>query len=310
MEAHTPPTSTGTSDLSKIDKDCASSIKELGWWQGSIIRDADLRAISSGLPAGCDYWVLATQTCNLYNENFDSIHSVEWIGARTITKLGLPRSGADPRRFHCRALTISHASVAEELLLDCDIQARHWTNRRLLAELKPLSTALRDGSRADERHKDDFIGWVARSYTRLELSDVLNVALGKSKIADIIKKVLNDHHPRIYGVYLEISDSEDRATAFVEPPCEVELFFVVYDSSDEGPVKETLHDVLKQKVENPKYFPGPNVSRMIERRHVPEKFNIDFESMVKPMAQWSAVEINKCVRYSFFDHLSDSGLSA
>ena len=311
LEAHTLPTSTGTSGHSGNDKDCACSIQELGWWQGSVISDGDLRVCVTDLPVGFDYWVLATQTCNLYNENFDSIHSAEWIGAKAIAEFdGLRACGSDPRRLHCRASTSAQTVPLEELLLDCDIQARYWISRRFLAKLKPLSMTLRDDAGANEKEKDKFIAWVARSYTRLELSDALNDALRRSKIRDIIEKVLKGHHASIYGVYLEISDEHESSTASVEPPCAVELTFVVYKAADEASVKQTLQAVLMQKVENPKYFAGNNVAKNIERQHVPEKFNIEFTHAVRPTAQWTVDQINACVRYTFNDHLSDSGLSA
>jgi hypothetical protein len=124
---------------------------------------------------GYDFWVLATQTCNLYNDNFDAVHSAEWVGAKKIERLtGAQASGSNPRRLHCAATTSAGTDPEEALLLDCDIQARHWTPRRILSELKPLPVAFRDGEAGGDRRKDSFIGWIARSYTRLELSDELN----------------------------------------------------------------------------------------------------------------------------------------
>ena len=275
-----------------------------------MIADAKLRTKSPALPEGYDYWVLATQTCNLYSDNFEAIRLAEWVGANVIAEKGRQASGADPRSLHCCATAAPCSGNNDKLVLDCDIQARHWTDRRILALLDSPTMAFRDGESASELRKDSFVGWIARSYTRLELSDALNVALGKSKIEDIIDKLLKRHHGLIYGVFLDISDDHENSAVLVKPPCFLELIFVVYRSEDEAPVKASLQEVLSQKVDNPKYQPGPNVAKMIERRHVPDKFMIQFQSAVRTMDQWSAVQISRCLRYSFVDHLSDSGLAA
>lgn len=87
VEAPIPQTPSGTSDRSGTDKDCACQIKDRGWWQGSVVPDGHLRSKSPTLVQGYDFWVLATQTCNLYNDNFDAVHSAEWVGAKKIERL-------------------------------------------------------------------------------------------------------------------------------------------------------------------------------------------------------------------------------
>ena len=311
VEAPIPQTPSGISDQSGTDKDCACQIKDLGWWQGSVVPDGDLRSKSPTLVQGYDFWVLATQTCNLYNDNFDAVHSAEWVGAKKIERLaGAQASGSNPRRLHSTATTSEGTDPEKDLLLDCDIQARHWTPRRILSELTPLAVAFRDGEAVSDRRKDSFIGWIARSYTRLELSDELNAAITQSKIKDIIDNVLHAHHELIYGVFLEITDEQESATVLVKPPCFIELTFVLHDATDEASVQATLKEVENQQVDNPRYVPGPNVSRKIARKHVSQKFEIDYESAVRLTSQWSASQISKCVRFSFVDFLSNSRASA
>jgi hypothetical protein len=122
--------------------------------------------------------------------------------------------------------------------------------------------------------------------------------------------VLQAHHELVYGVFLEITDDQESPTVHVKPPCFIELTFVLHDAKDEAAVRATLKDVENQQVDNPRYVPGPNVSRKIARKHVPQKFEIEYESAVRLTGQWSADQISKCVRFSFVDFLSDSRSSA
>jgi hypothetical protein len=314
--AQSTQTSSATSAVDRTDVECAQCIRALGWWQGSIITDERLRQVMPDLPTGFDHWVMASQTCNLYNTDFSHVRMVEWIGARKINALGRPRSGIDPRRLHCRATTGSGGDQTAELLLELDIQTRAWMQRALLADLTPHETALRDGREPSQHAKDHFIGWMARSYTRLELSDALNDALKNSKITDIIDKVATKHGDLIWGIFLEIGDYEEEdeetprtATADIEPPCMVEVTFVVYRGKDEATVRESLNAVRSQEVPNPKYVPGPNVKRDIARALVAEKFHIELTCEVRPMAQWTAAQISQTVRYSLLDHLSGSDVA-
>jgi len=59
--------------------------------------------------------------------------------------------------------------------------------------------------RPDDRHKDIFARWLARGYTRLELSDELGRALEAGKFKQAIDNLVKRHERQIFGVFFELT---------------------------------------------------------------------------------------------------------
>src|ERR1700676_722797 len=69
-------TATPSDDLATV----LIQIKDKGWWQGSVIDSRQL----AGLGHPCDeaeFWIVASQTCNLYNPSFDKVPVFEVVGS-------------------------------------------------------------------------------------------------------------------------------------------------------------------------------------------------------------------------------------
>jgi hypothetical protein len=81
-----------------------AKIRNAGWWQGSVVDEATLRDVEPSLPCGHDYWVMATQTCNLYNKDFAKISKVEWVAAkRVLDSVPAQKGGRNPRLLEVKA---------------------------------------------------------------------------------------------------------------------------------------------------------------------------------------------------------------
>jgi hypothetical protein len=84
----------------ELNEALLSTIKEKKWWQGSVIP-----ASSLGLEDQSDanYWVIATQACNLYNPNFEKVPVFELVAARQIDGCNPQMiKGDNPRVLHVK----------------------------------------------------------------------------------------------------------------------------------------------------------------------------------------------------------------
>ncbi len=208
-DTHTTTTSTVAPSPS-TGKEQAQSIRSNGWWQGSIIPAVTLRELDATLPAGGHdaptHWVIASQACNLFNEDFEKIPVVEWIGAIQIEDSATDsrqKFGKNPRLLHCYVLD----EHDKPIWYQCNINERHWSSRACLASARP-TFALKDGIVPGDwttQQKDIFARWIARSYTRLELSDELGTALNRGKFYAALEGGLKGREKDVFGIFLDIA---------------------------------------------------------------------------------------------------------
>ncbi len=298
-----------------IDSACVSDIKNLGWWQGSFALKSSFVENGIDVPFECDFWVLASQTCNICSENFESVPLVEWIGAskidaKTYTESGIKSSGSHPRNLFVYATS---SDGLEQEYFSLEIHARIWHDRRKLAKLVPLSIQLRDsvtGSAA--KQKDAFIGWMARSYTRVELSNELNDALTESRVIKILDKEVAGLSSDLYGIYLEIASNDGVHPTHLIPAannmCDVDVMFICKDTADILDIQTRLSNAMKRKVGNPLKRPDakdglPKEVELVERA---KHYFLNVTVLAK---SWTDVNLNQLgglVRYTLQDHLSNS----
>lgn len=309
-ETATPTTSSAPSSPPRTDEETAKKIRFNGWWQGSVLPEDVLRSVTGEkLTEGGPRWILASQTCNLYNPDFTKIRLIEWVGAKVIHAAEINpkmRAGRNPRILHCQATGPSQ----EDVWLECDLQLRHWTDRKILADIEPAPISFRDdpSKQTDLQCKDIFIRWVARSYTRLELSDELGKALQDEKIEDLIGKICKAHESEIYGVFLEINDETEQTPAVeVKPPCTVEITFVAQPNSKIAEISKIVKDFYEAEVPNPMFTPGSNFPKKVKRKTLNNTKSIKASWAYKSTEEWNISDLEKTLRYSFIDYFSDSG---
>lgn len=282
-------TNTATSDAEIVAK-----IQQEGWWQGSVIEAGALRSVEPSLPEGFDYWVMASQTCNLYNNNLEKISKVEWVGANKVDKSEpKQKGGRNPRLLETMA---SHPNG--DVWLVCNTQERHWGRRANMARIKP-SMALKNalGAAQSERHKDNFAAWLARAYTRLELSNELGHALDKGKFMAAVEKLIDAHEADIFGIFIKVSDDEGASPEHVKPPCYVDLKIVVERRGDLEKVNKKLADLFNAE------FATPN-GKKTRTQILATDHKIIVDPQAMPAVRWDATLIEQHMRFNFNDYLS------
>ncbi|MDD0969343.1 MULTISPECIES: hypothetical protein [Pseudomonas] len=299
----------GSQILANYDIDLATSIKSAGWWQGSVVSEKRLQAPSTE-DSGEGWWIVASQTCNLYNPDFCKIPVVELISAQLIQKLEKSYSrGSNPRTLHVEA--IGNGST---VYFEVDIQKRIWLNRAELASIGSPDYEVVDSSRdspdwANTQWLDNFAGWIARSYTRVTLPDEFNSILKDSKIQDVLDGKLMRTN-KLYGIYLNISSaSEEEWTGnlgLMPPPYFLEISLVTDEDEDPEPIvaalkKSLFEDKISTKVSG---------DEKLSRADVAGRCGLTIRPAGvtgRNIADTSLLEIKTSIRYTLNDFLSLSG---
>jgi hypothetical protein len=157
------------------------------------------------------HWIIASQTCNVYNPSLEDVPRIELIGASFLSeaefKLDVSK-GARPRLLHTRASAVDGTT----LTLSVQIQDRLWIDRANLPLIpSPVYGILDFADDPAGRYKETFANWIARSYTRVELPDSFNLALNESGIKKKILAKLRTSEEKIHGVFFQVSHSIDVA---------------------------------------------------------------------------------------------------
>lgn len=290
-----------------------TEIKERQWWQGSLISGSDLSKIE-GNSRQSDWWIIASQACNLYNPCFANVPVFEIIAAKKIEACDPGKiRGDNPRVLHIEA-----RSEKEVIPLELNIQNRQWCPRRLLAELPAPRFHVLDSERgleADWLKKqwlDKFIGWLGRSYNRVALPDDFNDAMRKSKLKDIFERKLTTHKDELYGIYLSLASGGDDHWSGIlgkmPPPYLLNIVLVVYEDVDPEQLRKKLLDQLfSEEIKDPE-----NSTAIITRARLAERYKIRLiEADVEAwsVADITLLQLKSLVRYSLVDHLSDSSMA-
>jgi len=301
--------------VSDIDTLCIDQIKKLGWWQGAFSFKSNLKEKGIEISFECDYWVLASQTCNICSDNFESVPLVEWIGANKIDEntykgSSIKSSGSHPRNLYVYATS---NDGSEKVYFSLEIHARVWFDRRILSELTPLSIQLRDVGISDaENQKDAFIGWMARSYTRVELSNELNDALTESRVIRLLDKGVVGISSDLYGIYLDIESDDGAHPTHLIPTasnmCRIEVMFICKDSVDILAIQTLLDNTMKRKVGNPLKLQDSKdgLPKEVELKTRAAHYSLDVKVLAKSWTDVNLDQLGGLVRYTLQDHLSNS----
>lgn len=295
------------------NNDALKAIKAAGWWQGSIVGSAQLAA-ACPVPEGADYWVMASQTCNLYNADFEAIPVAEMVAAQRIDAINPAFvKGDHPRTLHVRGVL-----DGEVAYFSINILNRFWIPRQLLSQLVPdfhLFDEMPDSS-ADWRKNqwlNLFSGWLGRSYTRVALPDEFNDALNFSKIRDVLNTKLTKQGDKLYGIYFSIApDSEEPwegITGLMPPPYSLAIKLVVDAGEDPEALKKALMEQLfEHKVSDNTVDKGEQITRSaLAAKHGIRIIKQGIEAQTTE--QISLDELRYYIRYSMVDHLSNAAMA-
>lgn len=277
-----------------------TKIEEKGWWQGTVISKDTLL---DECDCQCsEFWVIISQSCNLYNPCFDNVSVFEVVAACRVPVCDPSKSSGDnPRILHVEAVS----KTGEIIMLELDIQTRRWLQRRLLGTIEKPNFQVLDSKK---RWLDNLIGWIARSYTRISLPNEFNNTIRDSKIGDLLKKFFKKYHDEIYGIYLFVEyGGEDKSTVDVigkmPPPYDLGIILITEEHAD----PDNLKNELIQKIFTDKIGDKDTTRAELARNGGIRLIDEGIEA--KSIAETSLLELKPLVRYTFFDHFSDSSMA-
>ncbi|MFN2355484.1 MAG: hypothetical protein ABR512_13305, partial [Desulfopila sp.] len=264
-----------------------------------------------------EWWVIASQTCNLYNASLDNVPKFEIVAAKQIKSCnaGFIR-GDHPRILHVEAQSQSDATAV--ISLELDIQNRKWCKREILAQLEPPKHRLIDVPRTTESDGlkklwlDNFICWLTRSYNRVTLPDQFNDAVRVSKIEDVFKKKLSKSKEDLWGIYFSIHpDSDEPQEGMIgemPPPYQLNIVIVVNEGVDpEKHRKKMVDQLFKDEVRDPEDSSAMITRLDLAKRHKIRLIEQDIDAL--SVAEFTIKDHKSLIRYSFIDYLSDSSLT-
>lgn len=259
------------------------------------------------------YYLVATQTCSLYNGSFERVPLVELIEAWPISGGDLKpkcRKGYDPREHH---LEISNGEEAA-IPLRLRIHQRRWIDRTTLAGFAPANHQIIDPQVVDSTGKELFAKWLGSSYTRVELPDKFNDALAQSRIGEFLEQRISKQGDKIFGVYFRIQPLEDEEDndltadqiAQLQAPYKVILTLVVYLDDDVEEIEEEAKKLFAPVIPDPAkkdQKPQPKISKAeLAVRYGLTLTDVD----VVTTKQWKVDDLMHNIRYTMFDTLSSS----
>lgn len=176
----------------------ATSIKEAGWRQGSILPATLVTSLvnEGALPEGTEThrWIVLSHSCDVTNSSFDREPHVELIPLAPIdTQDGGLRWMKNPRRFH----------VQPDGHTDCfevDIHKRVVLPRIVLLNQAPDESVVLGGECISE-----IAHWVARRYIRTAFPDRFNTLC--QPVFEKLRRRLKAKGELLTGLYVKLSDS-------------------------------------------------------------------------------------------------------
>lgn len=290
-----------------------AKIKEKKWWQGALIPGTALSKCDANFKQS-QWWIISSQTCNLYNINFHTVPVFEVVAAKEIECLDpIKLRGDNPRTLHLEA-----RSDEKALLLEVDIQNRLWCPRKLLSELPAPTYAVIDTNREKDANwikkqwLDNFIGWMGRSYSRVALPDAFNIAMNSSKLKEIFDKKLTKQSDNLYGIYFLIDSNIENHNSCrigqLEPPYLLEIVLVTHEDIDPEPIKkQLLKQLFVDKIKDP-----DNKEEFVTRANLARRNEIiliEAGIEVLSVTEITLHQLKSLIRYSHVDHHSDSTMA-
>ena len=284
-------------------------IKAKRWWQGSVIEGVALPRDRAD-QCKTEWWIISSQTCNLYSPDFKKVPVFELVAAIRIEQCDPGKiKGDNPRLLHVEAV-----SGTEVAAFEIDIQKRRWLPRSLLAKLPAPKFQVRDGG-DDHKPKwlDNVAGWLGRSYTRVALPDEFSDAMKRAGFNEVLINKLSKQKDDLYGIYLSIgSDTEVPWTGILgEMPQPYMLGIMLVANKDVDTIqlkKSLIQKLFDDKIQDPDDKAKKVTRADLARRYKIRTMKADIE--VKSIAEMTLLEARSYIRFSFVDHLSDSTMAA
>lgn len=299
------------------DEDIVQAIINGTWWQGAVV-SAKKMAPFVHTPEGADFWVVASQTCNLYNIDLERVPSFEILAAKCIDTCSPQMSKGD----HPRTLHIEAENNGEKIFLEILIQKRAWLDRKILAQVGAPDYYIcdtlpeHDNDWLKKQWLDLFSGWLGRSYTRVALPDEFNLALETSKIKEIIDKKLTKRANELYGIYFSLAPDCDNPShgllGLMPPPYLLSIMLVTYPDAETDILGNFQKQLFTDLIENGKDDANGKRTKLTRATYAGELgIRIIKQGVtLKTTGEVTLQELKEYIRYSLVDHHSNSQFAA
>ncbi|MEO9586299.1 MULTISPECIES: hypothetical protein [Marinobacter] len=180
----------------------ADAIIANGWLQWATVDAEVLQQYCGDLELKEEFYVLATQSCDLAHGDFNNEPHAEFIGFSLISQVRPELSKAS----NSRALDVEMTVSAEVKCLGFRMRERFFVRRELLENFSPTHPFHLSGNVCTQ-----LTTWLAARYYRPSFSDDFNDHWKKviGKIKEKVKKAYDRFGDVITGVFLGVADDND-----------------------------------------------------------------------------------------------------
>lgn len=228
-----------------LDISIGKMISQTGWQQGSLFYPEEIIPLPFEFDSDLEVLAIVTQSCSIVSPR-DPI--VEAMAAKKIVDYhenSFQATGKDQRKLHLRLI----GKTSEFQALEFDINRRIFFNREKLLLISPI----KDMSIGESSIKQ-LATWIARSYTRIALPDLL-VENMRGKFFSILEKVLKSLKSQINSIYI--------AWQQPQPDCfSMRLFFLCESQTS----ADGLEKKLLQNLDTFIHSPGTDCIHITELR--------------------------------------------
>lgn len=183
-------------------------LENLGWRQGSIVKDEDSKIIltENGLEHESGMaLIVASQSCDIACNDLSLDPYVELSIVRTINAAdGNFISNRNPRRLHSKIISYEQNEIYIEKYIDCKAYEKITIRKDFLRNFEP------DLSRdfgTDERK--EYVHWLSARYKRPALPTEFNKRISKGDPKNKRKKLAKKLNSAISGLYVKIIPNKE-----------------------------------------------------------------------------------------------------
>ena len=223
------------------DASIAQEIYRAGWRLGTIFIPNSSIDLSFSFNPENEVLIIATQSCTVVSQRFQSDPLVEAIGVRKLVdyKKRCPEAtGKNQRKLH---LELSKKSDGIQAI-ECDMNRRMFFDRKKLLDLTP-NVDISIGNAETKK----LGGWIGRSYTRIALPDAL-VKNMKQQFLPLLESLLKretDNPPiyteieSIYIAWKNVEENDCNGEFF-----ELDFLFICTSPNSADQLEKSLLDEL------------------------------------------------------------------
>ena len=181
-----------------------TQLEEAGWRQGSVVKPSDLHCLLDmiGRPYEAGLVLLvATQSCDIANNNIESDPYIEFSVARNIeSPKGHFTHNKNPRTLHTH---VTCRTGDDEVFKEDSLELRAFDKvsvpKEKLAGLQPdLNRVL------EQRQLASYVAWLAARYSRPALPSAFNDRISAADPKGKLRNKVRKGNEQLVGIYVEI----------------------------------------------------------------------------------------------------------